>query len=126
MKPSDKERLIRDFLTVMFGVSLKKRKLVIGHDFNNKPQIHEFDLVSDDMSIVGEIKSGGKSRGNYLGAMCDCFFLSRVKAKKKLLVLTDREFHAYFKVRSEGVIPNNIDTMLIPPADLTPEIAKSF
>lgn len=125
MKPSDKERLIRNFLGRMFGVPLKKRKLVIGYDSKNKPQIHEFDLVSDDMSIVGEIKSGIKSRGNYLGALSDCLFLTRVKAKKKLLVLTNKEFYGYFKVNSEGVIPNNIEIMLIRPEDLIPKIAKT-
>ena len=62
MKPSDTERLIRNFLGKMLGVSLKKHKLIIGYDSKNKPQIHEFDLVSDDMSIIGEIKSGRKSR----------------------------------------------------------------
>lgn len=120
MKPSDKERVIRSFLERMFGVPLKKRKLVIGYDSKNKPQIHEFDVVSDDMNIVGEIKSGRKSRGNYVGALSDCFFLTKIKAKKKLLVLTNKEFYEYFKVNLEGVIPDNIEIMLIRPEDLVP------
>lgn len=118
MKPSNAERLIRDFLERMFGISLEKRRLVIGYDSRNKPQIHEFDVVADDLSIVGEIKSGRKSRGNYLRALSDCLFLTKIKARKKLLILTNKEFYAYFKVRSEGVIPNNIELMLIRPEDL--------
>ena len=125
MKPSDKERLIRNFLERMFGASLKKRKLVIGYDSKNKPQIHEFDLVSEDMNIVGEIKSGRKSTGNYIGALSDCFFLTRVKAKKKLLVLTNKEFYGYFRANSEGVVPNNIEIMLIRPEDLIPKMAET-
>lgn len=109
----------------MFGTSLRKRKLVIGYDSRNKPQIHEFDIVSDDMGIVGEIKSGRKSRGNYLGALSDCLFLTKVKARKKLLVITDRRFYGYFKVKSEGVIPSNIEIMLIRPEDLVPKIAET-
>ena len=93
MKPADTERLIRTFLGKMLGVPLKKHKLVIGHDSKNKPQIHEFDLVSDDMSIVGEIKSGRKSRGNFIGALGDCLFLTKVQSKKKLLILTDKEIY---------------------------------
>lgn len=124
MKPSDTERLIRSFVGEMLGVSLKKHKLVIGYDSKNKPQIHEFDLVSDDMSIIGEIKSGRKSRGNFLGALSDCLFLTKVKAKKKLLILTDKEFYAHFKVRSEGVVSKNIEIILIHPEDLAPKIVK--
>jgi len=124
MKASNTERVIRNFLARMFGASLKKRKLIIGYDSNNMPQIHEFDFVSEDMSIVGEIKSGKKSRGNYIGALSDCFFLTRVKASKKLLILTDKEFYGYFKANSEGVIPHNIEIMLIHPKDLAPKIVK--
>jgi len=125
MKPSNIERLIRNFLAIMFGTSLRKRKLVIGYDSKNKPQIHEFDIVSDDMNIVGEIKSGRKSRGNYLGALSDCLFLTKVKARKKILVLTNSGFYGYFKVNSEGVIPSNIEIMLIRPKDLIPRIAET-
>lgn len=125
MKPSDTERVVRNQLETMLGVSLKKRKLVIAYDSKNKPQIHEFDLVSDDMNIVGEIKSGKKSRSTYLGALSDCFFLTKIEAKKKLLILTDKEFYTYFKVYSEGVIPNNIDVMLIRPDDLVIGIEKT-
>ena len=125
MKPYDTERLIRNFLGKMLGVPLKKHKLVIGYDSKNKPQIHEFDLVSDDMSIIGEIKSGRKSRGNFLGAMSDCLFLAKVRAKKKLLILTDKEFYAHFKVRSEGVISRDIEIMLIHPEDLALRIIKA-
>ncbi len=119
MKPFDKERLIREFLEKMFGASLKKRKLVIGYDTKNKPQIHEFDLVSDDMSIVGEIKSGSKSRNNFTRALADCFFLDKVeKCRKKLLVLTSKEFYGYFKAHSEGLISSEIDVVLVPIEDL--------
>ena len=125
MRPSDKERIIRYFLEKMFGVSLKKRKLVIGYDSKNKPQIHEFDIVSDDMDIVGEIKSGRKSRSNYIGALSDCLLLDRVKAEKKLLILTNKDFYGYFKEKSEGVISHNIEIILIRPKDLIPKIAEA-
>ena len=125
MKPADIERLIRTFLGKMLGVYLTKRKLVIGYDSKNKPQIHEFDLVSDDMSIIGEIKSGRKSRGNFLGALSDCLFLAKIEASKKLLILTDKEFYRYFKVRSEGVISRDIEIMFIHPEDLAPRIIRT-
>ena len=77
------------------------------------------------MNIGGEIKSGRKSRANYVGALSDCFFLTRIKAKKRLLVLTNKEFNGYFKANSEGVIPENIEIMLIRPEDLVPKIAET-
>lgn len=118
MKFNDKERLVREFLEKMFGVSLRKRKLVVGHDSKNKPQIHEFDIVSDEMNIVGEIKSGRKSRDNYLRALADCMFLSQVKAKKKMFVLTNKDFYDYFKTNSEGIIAKDIDLVLVCLEDL--------
>ena len=119
MRPFDQEQLVRNFLEKMFGASLKKRKLVVGYDSKKKPQIHEFDLVSDDMSIIGEVKSGRKSRSNFTRALADCIFLDRVeKAKKKILVLTNKEFYGYFKANSEGLIPSEIDIILVPLQDL--------
>jgi len=118
MKFNDSERLVREFLKEMFGASLSKRKLVVGYDSKNKPQIHEFDLVSDDMNIVGEIKSGRKSRDNYLRALADCMFLSQVKAKKKIFVLTDKNFYRYFKTNSEGIIAKDIELILVCLEDL--------
>ncbi|MDH5770518.1 MAG: hypothetical protein OEZ25_04430 [Candidatus Bathyarchaeota archaeon] len=116
-----KERLVREFFGKMFGKPLKKRKLVMGHDSKNKPQIHEFDLVSDDMSIIGEIKSGKKSKNNYVSGIADCLFLSRIQAKKKLFVLTDKDFYEHFKVKSEGVIPSDIEILYVCLEDVTRE-----
>ena len=125
LQSNETENLIRNFLEGMFGVHLRKRKLVVGYDSKNRPQIHEFDVVSDDMNIVGEIKSGRKSRGNFVGALSDCFLLTKVKAKKKLLVLSDKEFYGHFKANAEGIIPNDIDVMLINPEDLASKIMVS-
>jgi len=113
MKSVESEQLVRKFLEKMFGTSLRKRKLVVGYDSKRKPQIHEFDLVSDGMDIIGEIKSGKNSRGNYVRTLADCVFLSKVKAKKKVLVLTDKEFYDYFKTNSEGVIQKNIEIIYV-------------
>ena len=100
----------------MFGTLLPKRKLVIGYDSKNFPKIHQFDLVSDDSEIVGEIKASKKddSGVNYDSALADCFYLTKVKAKKKIFVLTDHEFYKYFKEKSSGIIPNDIEIIFVP------------
>jgi len=118
MKPIESEQLARKFLEKMFGTSLSKRKLVVGYDSKRKPQIHEFDLVSDGTDVIGEIKSGRNSKGNYVRTLANCIFLSKVKARKKLLVLTDKEFYDHFKANSEGVIQKNIDIIYVCIEDL--------
>jgi len=125
MNPNNKEHFVRNLMEKMFGLPLKKHKLVIGYDSKRKPQIHEFDLVSDDASIVGEIKSGEKSRSNYERTLNDCLFLDKVKAQKKLLVLTNKEFYEYFRAKSDGLISKNIQVMLIQPEDFTKEIVQT-
>lgn len=125
MRPNDLERLVRRRLEKMFGVRLQKRKLVVGYDSNGKPQIHEFDVVSDDMSIIGEIKSGKCTGSNYNSALVDCLYLSKVKTKSKMLILTNREFYEHFKDKSEGIIGKDICVMLIVPEDFLEKIIFS-
>jgi len=109
MKPLEKEKFVRKRLEEMLGVPLPKRKLIVGY-LKNFPKIHEFDLVSDDVQIVGEVTS---SKGDYRGALTNCVFLSKVKAKKKILAFTNANFYVSFKSRYEGILPNDIEMMLI-------------
>ena len=75
----------------MYGTSLKKRRLFVCGRSGGEPQIHEFDLVSEDRKIVGEIKSGKCSTTNCSLALVDCFYLSRLKARVRLMIFTDKE-----------------------------------
>jgi len=115
MKPNEIENIIRDKLGEMFGKKFGKRKLVIGYDSARRPQIHEFDFVSESADIVGEIKSGKCSRRNYELALVDCMYLSKVEAKTKLMVFSDKNLYEYFKDRSEGIIGNDIRVILVLP-----------
>jgi len=116
MKPNEKERSVRKTLERMFGTPLPKRKLVVGYDSNNFPRIHQFDLVSDDSQIVGEIKASKKDDAgvNYDSALADCFYLTKVKAKKKIFALTDFEFYEYFREKSNGIIASDIEVIFVP------------
>jgi len=116
MNPNEIERFARFKLGEMFGIKFRKVKLLVGHDSKKRPKIHEFDLISEDMKIVGEIKSGKCSRKNFNLALVDCFYLDKVKAQTKLMVFTDRELYKYFKDNSEGLISNNISTILVVPS----------
>jgi hypothetical protein len=108
------EKLVREKLGEMFGTKFRKVKLVTGYDSKNRPQIHEFDFVSDNLDIVGEIKAGKCSRKNFGSALVDCLYLSKVKAPIKLMAFTDEGLYDYFRERSEGLISNDIRPIFVP------------
>jgi|YelNatPaOPRAMG01_1025707.scaffolds.fasta_scaffold273762_1 ABC-type microcin C transport system duplicated ATPase subunit YejF len=114
MTQNNIEKLVRVKLEEMFGTKLRKRRLIIGYDSQKRPQIHEFDLVSDDMEIVGELKSGKRSITNYNLALVDCVYLSKIKARTKLMIFTNKSLYEYFKERSGGLIGKDIRVIFIP------------
>jgi hypothetical protein len=108
-----KESLARERLEEMFGAKLPKRKLVVGFDSEGFPKVHQFDMVSKDLRIVGEIKSGRNSDTTFKAALSDCIYMSKVKAKRKLLVLTDKDFCSCFKSKAHGIIPNDVEVIFV-------------
>jgi hypothetical protein len=110
MGPKQIEHVARQKLEEMFGLSLPKRKLVVGHDSRDFPIIHEFDLVSDDRQIVGEITS---TTCGYDRTFKNCIFLSKIEAKKRILVLTDKNFYKSFKSKYEGILPSTVEVLFV-------------
>lgn len=95
------EPYIRSELAKEFGVPFEKRilHLITGGT-------HEFDAVSDDLQIVGAIKTaGGKTvsgknpSGKIKGAEADIRLLTIVSAANRMLVLTFAEFHQIMEKR---------------------------
>ena len=119
MRPFEVEDAVRLRLGRMFGTNFRKRKLQIGFSSKKMPQLHEFDVVSEDLDIIGEIKSGRLSGTNYSSAIADCVYLSRVKARMRLMVFTDEELYAHFRSRSEGVIDASIFPILVTNEELS-------
>jgi len=116
-----KEGKVRKILSEQLKINIAKRKLVYAHDKEGLPKIHEFDLVANTENglLIGEVKSSSySSQSRYqttkfwrvLGA---CIYLEKVKASRKILVLTEKEFFEHFKVDSEGLISEDIEVMLI-------------
>lgn len=117
MKPYEVEKAVRERLGGMYGTRFRRAKLIIGDRSRGEPQIHEFDLISENGSIIGEVKSGRCSTTNYNLALVDCFYLSKVKAKVKLMVFTDKGLYEYFRDKSRGLISEDIQTILISVAE---------
>jgi hypothetical protein len=112
MKPYEVEKTVRERLGEMYGTRFRRGKLIVGDRSRGEPQIHEFDLISENRIIIGEIKSGRCSTTNFSLALVDCFYLSRVKAKVKLMVFTDKELYDYFRDKSRGLISSEVQTIL--------------
>jgi hypothetical protein len=95
------EDRVRQRIAEKLGVQLRKRKLAVGVTAEGVRKLHEFDGVSPDDQLVIEIKTNelratpSKPRGRYDSAIkpalvLDLYLLSRLNAKTKMLVLTDR------------------------------------
>lgn len=114
------EESVRTILSKEYGVVLTKRRLTLQREKHDRtPNTHEFDFVSPDQKIVGEIKSykyTKKAQANTRlpRVMMDCWYLSLVKAEIKLLVLTDEKFYEEFKKDSDGLLPPSIKVCYCP------------
>jgi len=110
---SDEQR-VREVIEKELGKKLPKKRVMIGYF------THEFDLFSEDGTIVGEVKSGrdldknGKIKPYRFAELClDCLYLMSVKAEKKLFVLTDKEMFNAFNRMSTGLPIKDIEIRLV-------------
>ena len=119
MSWQEKEEYVRKVLSEKFGVKFEERKVPLrGTD---KP--YRFDLVSPDGSIIGEVKtyvsptkSGKRPSAKIAHASEGCLFLMHAEgAKRRLLILTDRNFYALYKNERQGrmVEADSIEIMLV-------------
>jgi hypothetical protein len=113
VKPCEIEELVRERLETMLGKKLRKGKLILRCNTKRQPQIHEFDLISEDMSVIGEVKSGKHSMTNYRSALVDCLYLSRTRVPRKLMVFTNKQLCEYFRRSSEGLVSRDIDVIFV-------------
>lgn len=112
--------------------TFSKKFLQVGTKQDGSPALHEFDAVSNDENIVAAIKShsgktsGGKRPAGKIGMVYqELYFLSLVNAKRKLLILTDKDFHRDFVKESDGKIARDIETILCElPAELRSEVNR--
>jgi hypothetical protein len=104
-----------------YGVELRKRRLAVGTKADGSERFHEFDGVSPDCQIVIEIKTNKldtsiRARGRYDSAIkqaltLDLYMLTRIRAKTKLLVLTDRPLFDLCSLDMDGVLAR--DTQIV-------------
>jgi hypothetical protein len=123
--PLEKEHAVTQILERKWGTKLIKKRLPVGIRSNGSSIFHEFDVVSVnknfefDNNFVGEVKSDklGSENGYRSTRFCRmitaCFFLQKVKAKRKMLIFTDKEFHDSFEKDIYGLLSADIKIELI-------------
>ena len=109
------EAIVRQWIAERLGTQLVKRTLVVGTGANGSERHHQFDGVSPDGQVVIEVKTNqlkvtpGHPKGRYDSAIkpalvLDLYMLSRVTAKVKLLILTDRPLFDVFSQDMDGLL----------------------
>ncbi len=90
----DAEERVRKKLEEQLGVSLQKKRIPVVEGVE-----HEFDFVSEDGSIIGEIKTSGEGRSGLNHSRFQTIFgdfsrdclllLAQRNARKRIFVITD-------------------------------------
>jgi hypothetical protein len=119
--PYAKEEKVRRLLRRKFGMKFSLKRLE--HSMN-----HEFDAVSEDESIIAEVKSNGLNKktvkGNLLrSAVRDnyssaCLLLLTTIAKKKLLVLTDKNIRDLYTKTQEAKAASKLGIEILTPDEI--------
>ena len=116
-KGFDAERKVRKRLEEGFQKKLytgrNDRTLIVGHRSNGEAIKHEFDIVSEDKSIIGEVKSykyTKKAHANtrFPRVLEACRYLEMIPAARKMLVLTNEETYKVMQHDLDGLISSDI------------------
>ncbi len=106
------ERYVREWCSRKYGIDLedheKSLRLTTGG-------VHRFDVVSKDGTIIAGIKTSAMrenervSVGVIKSTFAELYFLSLVKASKKLMILTDKSYCEHFRRISNGKVADGIE-----------------
>lgn len=116
------EKIIRKMISEKYDKKFyekrKDKQLVIGKRSSGEPILHEFDLVSEDKTIIGEIKNYRhtlKAHANtrFPRVLKDGIFLERVPAIKKLMIFTEKQTFEAMKRDLDGIISSEVELVYI-------------
>jgi len=111
------EPYVRSWLTKKYDIEFendeKEMHLMTGG-------IHRFDVVSKDGNVVAGIKTSALRENGKVGTgvikstFAELYYLSLMKAKIKLMILTDKGYCDYFRKKSKGKLAKNIKIVHCP------------
>ena len=111
------EPWVRDhWLKERYGQTFQSQVLPLTGIGEADPGQHEFDAVSEDSSIIAAIKGhsfktagGNLPSAKFASLYQELYFLSLVKAKRRLLMFTNQEMYDDFVKRSKGKVADGIE-----------------
>ena len=115
------EEKVRRILEKRLKLKLTKRRLSICRRSDGSYIFQEFDLVSInknsefDGKFIGEVKSyifgneNGYRNTRFCRLITACVYLQKIKAKRKMLILTNEKIYRRFKKDTDGLIPKDIE-----------------
>ena len=121
-KGFDAERKVRKRLEERFQKKLytgrNDRTLIVGHRSNGEAIKHEFDIVTEGKSIIGEVKSykyTKKAHANtrFPRVLEACRYLEMIPAARKMLVFTNKETYKVMQHDLDGLISSDIEIIHI-------------
>ncbi|HEX5503051.1 MAG TPA: hypothetical protein VFW96_10545 [Thermomicrobiales bacterium] len=110
---------VRGRLEDEYGLALPEERVPIGRAADGSTRQHRFDLVGAEREFVGTVRTyalgegSGRPSGKFAHCYAACLFLYRVRARRRILVLTDRAFWARFRRESDGVV-EGIEVIHVP------------
>ncbi len=123
MKPDWKlkEEKIRKYLGRKIALLPDEESMTL----RNSSKTHKFDIVSRDReTLVGEVKSykfdnettgkAGYTTTRKARLLEACFYLERVQAKRRVLILTDKRLYEQFTDDTHGLLDKSIEVIHIP------------
>lgn len=121
-KGFDAERKVRNRLEERFQKKLytgrNDRTLIVGHRSNGEAIKHEFDIVSEDKSIIGEVKSDKYTKKAHANTrfpriLAACRYLEMITAARKMLIFTNEETYKVMQHDLDGLISSDIEIIHI-------------
>lgn len=116
------ERIVREELSGMLNVRFMSSHadLVIARRSTGEKVLQRFALVSDDKQVVGVIKTDRYTPNWHEStrlprALAACRWLELVPAKRRLLVLTNRQMHDKLKHDLDGIVDRSIEILYVDP-----------
>ena len=105
-----------NWLQGRYGQTFQSQTMPLTGIGGTDPGQHEFDAVSKDGSIIAAIKGhsfktagGNLPSAKFASLYQELYFLTLVKAKERLLILTNQEMYDDFVKRSKGKVADGIE-----------------
>lgn len=110
---------VRRRLEAELGCPLPAQRVALGRRTDGSDRQHLFDLVAENRGLVAEVRTytlgASKTRptGKFAHCYAACLYLYRVRARRKALILTDRDFWSRFRREADGVV-EGIEVLHVP------------